>query len=266
MGISRRKILHGSIADFAAGDAIGEIEVCVAEKIEQGEQMRRAKWGRIVAAGVLLMGAGCGCFGQTAVANAPANAAAVNVTVVAQSPAETKTELQIFCLFAAGSGNLLNGSLAETNQKLHGLLEQVRKPGLFNGELGETILLMPGEGMLGAKRVLIIGLGDAASFTPARMYLVGKIAWREANRLGVEHPYFAPTILDGGVTVFATGEVAEQVVHGFRDALAAEEVLRSGGAAGDLAVKDFVYLAGAKHAGDTQEGIDRANRVKAATH
>lgn len=228
--------------------------------------MRRAKWGRAVAASVVLMGVGCGCFGQTAVANAPANAAAVSVKVVAQSPAETKTELQIFCLFAAGPGNVLNGSLAEINEKLHGLLEQVRKPGLFNGELGETILLTPGEGMPGAKRVLIIGLGDAASFTPARMYQVGKIAWREANRLGVEHPYFAPTILDGGVTGFPTGEVAEQVVRGFRDALAAEEVLRRGGAAGDLVVKDFVFLAGAAHTGDTQKGIDRANGVKAASH
>jgi len=33
----------------------------------------------------------------------------------------------------------------------------------------------------------------------------------ESSRLGVAHPYFAPTILDGGVTKFTTGEIAKQV-------------------------------------------------------
>jgi hypothetical protein len=90
------------------------------------------------------------------------------------------------------------------------------------------------------------------------MYLVGKIALREANRLGIAHPYFAPTILDGGVTTFSTADVAEQVVRGLRDALAAELLLRKESSAGPLAVDDFTFLAGTKHAADTQGGINRA--------
>jgi hypothetical protein len=180
------------------------------------------------------------------------------VIVLVQSPAETKTDLQIFCLFRSSPMNPLHGSLIEINERLHGLLDQLRTHGLFNGDLGETILLTPPAGTVAAKKLLIIGLGDSSSFTPARMYLVGKIALREANRLGIAHPYFAPTILDGGVTTFSTADVAEQVVRGLRDALAAESLLRKESSADPLAVADFTFLAGTEHAADTQGGINRA--------
>jgi hypothetical protein len=200
----------------------------------------------------LLMAKGIVSFGQQA------TAPPLKVTVLAQSPAETTTDLQIFCLFRSSPDNTLHGSLTEANEKLHGLLDQLRKPGLFNGDLGETILLTPPSGTLFAKNVLIIGLGDSSTFMPERMYLVGKIAFREANRLGITHPFFAPTILDGGVTGFSTGEVAQQVVHGFLDALATETLLQTNHAAPTLSIKDFTFLAGAKNVATTQSGIDRA--------
>jgi hypothetical protein len=125
--------------------------------------------------------------------------------VLVQSPAETKTDLQIFCLFRSSPMNPLYGSLIEINERLHGLLDQLRTPGLFNGDLGETILLTP-----------------------------------------------------GGVTTFSTADVAEQLVRGLRDALAAESLLRNESSAGPLAVDDFTFLAGTKHAADTQSGINRA--------
>ena len=190
-------------------------------------------------------------FAQTPASSLP-------VKVLMQSPADTQTDLQIFCLFRSSPENVLHGSLIETNGKLHGLLDAIRKPGLFGGELGETLLLTPPEGMLGAKRVLIIGLGDSATFTPERMYLIGKIALREANRLGVAHPFFAPTVLDGGVAKFSTGQVSEQAVRGFRDALTTETVLNASRSAGLVAVLDVTFLAGTKFAKDTQAGIDRA--------
>lgn len=191
-------------------------------------------------------------------AQQPAANSALRVTVLAQSPAETTTDLQIFCLFQSSPSNTLHGSLTETNEKLHGLLDRLRQPTLFSGDLGETILLIPPAGTLSAKKVLIIGLGDASTFTPARMLLVGKIAFREANRLGIAHPFFAPTILDGGVTGFSTGDVAEQVVRGFRDALATETILQSSHAAPPTSVQDFTFLAGARNVATTQSGIDRA--------
>jgi hypothetical protein len=198
---------------------------------------------------VVFLAQGVGCFGQGAAAPVP------TVKVLVQSPADTVTDLQIFCLFRSSAKNTLHGSLVEIDGKLHGLLGQIRKPELFGGEFGETMVLTPAPGTLGAKRVLIIGLGDSAGFTPARMYLVGKIAWREANRLGVAHPFFAPAVLDGGVTGFSTDVVAEQVVRGLRDAMASEAVVR-----GASVVVDFTFLAGSTHAADTQNGINRAIR------
>jgi Cytosol aminopeptidase family, N-terminal domain len=133
----------------------------------------------------------------------------------AQGPADTKTELQIFCLFRSSAENTLHGSLVEIDERLHGLLGQIRKPEILGGEFGEMIVLTPPQGTLGAKRVLMIGLGDSASFAPARMYLVGKIAMREANRLGVAYPFFAPTVLDGGVSNFSTGMWRSRLRAGF---------------------------------------------------
>jgi hypothetical protein len=141
----------------------------------------------------------------------------IPIRILAQSPADTTTELQVICLFRSSRVNTLHGSLTEMNEKLKGLLERVRKPGLFMGELGETLLISPPKDSLAAKRLLIIGLGDSQNFAPQRMQLVGEVLYSEASRLGVALPCFAPTILDGGVTGFATGDVAEQVIRGFRD-------------------------------------------------
>ena len=183
---------------------------------------------------------------------------ALPVKVLSQSPADSTTNLQIICLFRSSPQNTLHGSLIEADDKLHGTLHQVRSPALFAGELGETILLTPPPGTLAARRLLIIGLGDSQTFTPERMRFVGKIAYGEAERLGVAHPFFAPTVLDGGVTGFATDQVSYQVVLGIRDAVATEQVLQNKGAAPKPVVVDFTFLAGVKYAPVTQTGVDRA--------
>jgi hypothetical protein len=103
--------------------------------------------------------------------------APIPIQVLAQSPAETTTDLQVVCLFRSSPVNTLHGSLTETNEKLSGLLERIRKPELFRGELGETLLLTPPKDRLGAKMLLIIGLGDSQSFSPQRMQLVGEIVY-----------------------------------------------------------------------------------------
>jgi hypothetical protein len=182
-------------------------------------------------------------------------APALSVPVVSQGPSDSDTDLLVFCLFRSSPMNKLSASLIETDDKLHGLLSEIRKPGLFNGDLGETIVLTPPLGSMKPRKVLIIGLGDSQTFTPSRMYLVGKIAFLEADRLGVAHPYFAASILDGGVTKFTTGEVATYVVGGFRDALALERTLHARGDAGPPAVADFTYLAGPKNVSSTRAGI-----------
>lgn len=146
----------------------------------------------------------------------------------------------------------------ETNEKLNGLLERVRKPDLFMGELGETLLIAPPKGSLAAKRLLIVGLGDSESFSPQRMQLVGEILYAEAGRLAVAHPFFAPTILDGGVSGFTTGEVAEQVIRGFLRAAAIDGVLGEARGQSSPGVMALTYLAGARNVNSTREGIQKA--------
>jgi len=159
------------------------------------------------------------------IANAP-----IPMQILVQSPAETDTDLQVICLFSSSPANSLHGSLVETNNKLRGFLDRVRSSNLFRGELGETLLLAPPRDSLGARKLLIIGLGDSETFSPQRMQLVGEIVYTEASRLGVAHPFFAPTILDGGVTKFTTGQISEQVISGFLRAAETDKVIKDANA------------------------------------
>ena len=85
--------------------------------------------------------------------------APIPVQVLVLSPAGTNTDLQVICLFRSSPENTLHGSLVEINEKLKGLLDRIRNPKLFRGELGETLLLTPPKGGLGAKKLLIIEIG-----------------------------------------------------------------------------------------------------------
>jgi hypothetical protein len=184
--------------------------------------------------------------------------APIPIQILAQSPAETSTDLQVICLFRSSPVNTLHGSLTEMNEKLKGLLERIRKPELFRGELGETLLVASPKDSLGAKKLLIIGLGDSQTFSPQRMQWVGEILYTESSRIGVSHPFFAPTILDGGVAKFATGEVAEQVIVGFLRAAATDKVLRDANASASPGVTALTFLAGAKNVDSTRAGIEKA--------
>ncbi|MGD0989419.1 MAG: M17 family peptidase N-terminal domain-containing protein [Candidatus Sulfotelmatobacter sp.] len=175
--------------------------------------------------------------------------------VLVQSPAETKADLQVICLFQSDPANTLHGALLEVNEKLGGLLDQIRKPSSFAGLLGETLLLTPTSSKLSAKRLLIVGLGDSQTFSPQRIELVGSIVYREASRLSMPNPFFAPTILDGGVAKFTTGETAMWFARGFLRAANTEKALLAARASGGIPVQELIYLAGAKHAQDTVDGL-----------
>ena len=199
-----------------------------------------------------------GAANLSKVAMLQGRSSSITTQVLLQSPAGTDTELQIICLFESTPENTLHGSLTEVNEKLQGLLDQIRNPALFRGELGETLLIAPSTGSLPAKNLLIVGLGDSPTFTPQRMELVGSIAYRESSLLGVVHPYFAPTILDGGVARYSTGEISEKFMTGFLRAARTEKILQGVGASRGKLVQDLTYLAGPAYATDTKQGIQRA--------
>ncbi len=186
------------------------------------------------------------------------------VDVLVQSPAETTTDLQVICLFRSDSANVLHGSLLEIDQKLGGLLSEIRKESLFSGALGETLLIAPRGGTVGAQRVLVIGLGDVEGFSASREQLVGSIVFVEAERLGIAHPFFAPTVLDGGKTGIDTGEAAEQFMLGFLRAKATGDLVRGAGMAAGKGLERLTFLAGATHAEAVREGLQRVVAAAAA--
>jgi hypothetical protein len=213
------------------------------------KQIRSAAVVAMICCGAILLN------GQSAPTQLEVPSAPIPIHVLVQSPADTKTKLQIICFFQSASANTLHGSLTEINEKLGGLLDQIRKPDSFAGNLGETLLIAPPPGKVTSDKILIIGLGDSQSYTPQRMELVGSIVYREASRLGIGHPYFAPTVLDGGVTGFSTSETAEWFMRGFLRAAATEKQLAGAGYAGGIAIRELTFLAGAAHAKDTRDGI-----------
>jgi hypothetical protein len=62
--------------------------------------------------------------------------APIPTSVLIQSPAETDAALQVICLFQSDPANILRGSLIETNKRLNGLREQIRKPICFEETSG----------------------------------------------------------------------------------------------------------------------------------
>jgi hypothetical protein len=65
-------------------------------------------------------------------------------------------------------------------------------------------------------------------------------------------------VLDGGVTGFGTGDVAEQFMRGFLRARDIEVELKGRGQSAGESVEGLTFLAGGAHAEDTKAGIRRA--------
>jgi hypothetical protein len=180
------------------------------------------------------------------------------VEVLVRSPAATDADLQIVCLFQSDPANTLHGSLAEIDEKLGGLLTQLRKDSRFAGALGETLLIAPKRGTIPARRLLLIGLGDLNTFSPERERQVGFIVFEESKRLKADHPFFAPTVIDGGKAGLDTGEVAQQFLRGFLQAKASEDLLRNAGMSSGTGPASLTFLAGAQHAARTRDGLAQA--------
>jgi hypothetical protein len=177
------------------------------------------------------------------------------VDVLVQGPTEAPGDLQVICLFSSVPENKLLASLATMDQQLGGLLTTVRTTALFRGDLGETMLLTPKPGVIAARHLLIVGLGDRTTFTAAREELIGEIVYAESERLGVAAPTFAPTVIDGGFTGTDTGTIGAEFITGFLRGRAVAAALHAGNTGPAPIVTRLTFLAGAAHALDTQKGM-----------
>lgn len=182
----------------------------------------------------------------------------VRFQAIPVSPSETDTPLQVVCFFDQTKNRTLGGGTALVNAKLGGLIEAVRADDLFRGELFETLLLTPERTHLPARRLLLIGLGDPDRLDLAALGVVGRVAVREAIKLGVPGFCFAPSLKDAGVSTFPAADVSTALVHGMTAALAAAEALTDRGLAPAHALAEIVLLAGAQHLENSQAGLRAA--------
>jgi hypothetical protein len=189
----------------------------------------------------------------------------LSVKVRMEGPYTADTPLQVVCYFkyTAEGAKRMSGAPVELDKHLGGVIASLRERGEFVGDDLETLLLTPPEGSIKAKALLLIGLGDEATLTPAKMERIGKVAYREANRLGVKKAAFAPLIRDQGNSTIPTGEVARHVVKGLALARDTETRLGNEGLGKGNVLDEWAMEAGQTYFDETVDGIRKA--VKEAT-
>src|SRR5712692_10510097 len=119
----------------------------------------------------------------------------------------------------------------ELDKRLGGVIASLRERGEFVGDQLETLLLTPPKDSIKAKALLLVGLGDEDALSMKRMEEVGRVALREAARLGVNQVAFAPLLRDQGNSKLGTGDVETAVVRGMLLAYDTEKRLQKEGLA-----------------------------------
>jgi hypothetical protein len=103
-------------------------------------------------------------------------------------------------------GTELGGGLRHLDEALGGAICRMRSDGIFNGRIGETMVLSAPPPPIRANSILIIGLGEPGDWLPDVMNPVVALAARRAMQLAASSVAFASGVLDGGLPVnFAMG-------------------------------------------------------------
>ena len=194
------------------------------------------------------------------------NVDGIAIEGVVQGPSAQVSDLQVACVFEYTEGDIYNSPPAlpaELNGLVHldkdtkGLLTDLRKSGRFAGRIHETILISPPKGMIGGKRLLLIGLGDRTKFSPEIMVGIGSVAMRSALELGVDNFAFASDLKDAGVDS-PTALVAGNAVKGIFQAYKAQLWLKEKKMSSSKRISKVILLAGPAFFNVAGEGIQDA--------
>jgi hypothetical protein len=180
------------------------------------------------------------------------------VNVVVQSPPDMDAPLQIMCFFEYRDGESFTGANVEADQKLRGLIQELRKSGKFAARPLETLLITPPTNTIRARHLLMVGLGKPDELSLDLMKSVGRAGMREALRLGVTRYAHASDLRDGGSEKFGVGEVARSVIEGALSAYAIEKELQGRGFSKSRPVHNVTYLAGPKYFNETAQAVKSA--------
>lgn len=194
------------------------------------------------------------------------NVNGVAIEGIVQGPSAQVSQLQIVCVFEYTEGDIFNSppalpaavnGLVHLDHDLKGMLTTLRKEGKFKGHALETILLSPPKGFIGAKKLLLIGLGDRNKFNADMMTAVGSVAMNEALRIQVGNFSFASDLKDAGIDS-PTALVAGNVVKGIFQAYQTQIWLRDKKMASFKPISKVILLAGPSFFTVAGEGIKAA--------
>jgi len=186
------------------------------------------------------------------------------VKVRMEGPYTADAPLQVVCYFryTPERAKRMSGAPVELDKHLGGVIASLRERGEFVGDDFETLLLVPPPGKIEAKALLLIGLGEESTLSTEKMMQVGRVALREATRLGVRKAAFAPLIRDQGNSALPTGEVARAVVRGVVLARDTESHLAKEALGKGQTLDELVMEAGPKYFDETtaaiREGVKEA--------
>ena len=179
----------------------------------------------------------------------------LTLTVRMQGPYDADVPLQVVCYFKPKAvGDTLKGAPVELDKRLGGVIANLRDRGEFAGDELETLVLDT-RGKIPAKQLLLIGMGDQKSLSLDRMERVGRVAYREAARLGAVKVAFAPLLRDQGNDKLPTGDVARFVVRGLLLARDTDVRLQKEGLSKKFAMEEWVEEAGPDFYQETIAGV-----------
>ncbi|AGA28629.1 M17 family peptidase N-terminal domain-containing protein [Singulisphaera acidiphila] len=177
-----------------------------------------------------------------------------------QGPYDADVPLQVVCYFkhTPDSDARMTGAPVELDKHLGGLIASLRSRGEFGGDELETILFDVPRGTIKPARLLLIGLGDESSLSLERMERVGRVALREAVKIGATKVAFAPLIRDQGNTKIGTGAVENAVTRGMLLAYGTERRLQREGFARPYTLEEWVIEAGPAYYDETVAGVKKS--------
>ncbi|RBL91996.1 M17 family peptidase N-terminal domain-containing protein [Chitinophaga flava] len=190
----------------------------------------------------------------------------VKFTGLVYGPSSAVADLQVACVFEYTEDDIFksppalpaaSNGLVHLDEALKGRLTELRKNREFDGHFLETFYLDLPKGTIPGKKLLLIGLGNRDNFNEDIMTAVGRIATREALKLGVGNFAFASDLKDAGIAS-GTALVAGNVVKGIVNEYKLQNLLKSRGLTKFKPLKEVYLLAGPAFFEVAGEGIKEA--------
>jgi hypothetical protein len=177
-----------------------------------------------------------------------------------EGPYTADTSLQVVCYFkySEAAAKKMSGAPIELDKHLGGVINSLRTRGEFRGEPLDTILINPKAGAIGAKSLLLIGLGSEDQLSLDLMEQVGQTALRHAKEIGATKVAFAPLLRDQGNSTLGVGAIETAVVKGVLLAYDTELRLQEEGLSKNYKLEEWSVEAGPMYFDETVVGVREA--------